>query len=63
MAGQIRAQNLGHESLTTTFGSYGKVSASEQARLSGTQARRGTPSIKRWIKSSRWFAAPFRRQP
>ena len=30
---QAWAQNLGHESLTTTFGSYGKVSADQQARL------------------------------
>jgi integrase/recombinase XerD len=30
---QAWAQNLGHESLTTTFGSYGKVSASEQGQL------------------------------
>jgi hypothetical protein len=27
---QAWAQNLGHDSLTTTFGSYGKVSAEEQ---------------------------------
>ena len=30
---QAWAQNLGHESLTTTFGSYGKVSPEEQGRL------------------------------
>jgi integrase len=30
---QAWAQNLGHESLTTTFGSYGKVAPHEQAEL------------------------------
>jgi integrase/recombinase XerD len=30
---QAWAQNLGHESLTTTFGSYGKVAASKQGEL------------------------------
>ena len=30
---QAWAQNLGHESLTTTFGSYGKVGAHEQGEL------------------------------
>lgn len=30
---QAWAQNLGHESMTTTFGSYGKVSADQQAKL------------------------------
>ena len=30
---QAWAQNLGHESLTTTFGSYGKVSPNEQGKL------------------------------
>ena len=30
---QAWAQNLGHESLTTTFGSYGKVGAHEQGAL------------------------------
>lgn len=30
---QAWAQNLGHESLTTTFGSYGKVAAHEQGNL------------------------------
>jgi integrase len=30
---QAFAQNLGHESATTTFGSYAKVSPTEQARL------------------------------
>jgi integrase len=30
---QAWAQNLGHDSLTVTFGSYGKVSASEQGKL------------------------------
>jgi integrase len=30
---QAWAQNLGHESMTTTFGSYGKVTPDEQARL------------------------------
>jgi integrase len=30
---QAWAQNLGHESLTTTFGSYAKVSSDEQRRL------------------------------
>ena len=30
---QAWAQNLGHDSLTTTFGSYGKVSQEEQGRL------------------------------
>jgi hypothetical protein len=30
---QAWAQNLGHESLTTTFGSYGKVGAYEQGEL------------------------------
>ena len=30
---QAWAQNLGHDSLTTTFGSYGKVTPSEQSRL------------------------------
>jgi hypothetical protein len=31
---QAWAQNLGHESLTTTFGSYGKVAPAEQGALS-----------------------------
>ena len=30
---QAWAQNLGHDSLTTTFGSYGKVAPSEQGKL------------------------------
>ena len=30
---QAWAQNLGHESLTTTFGSYGKLSPDQQAKL------------------------------
>jgi integrase/recombinase XerD len=30
---QAWAQNLGHDSLTTTFGSYGKVLPSEQGKL------------------------------
>jgi integrase/recombinase XerD len=30
---QAWAQNLGHESLTTTFGSYGKVAPNEQGKL------------------------------
>jgi len=30
---QAWAQNLGHESLTTTFGSYGKVGPHEQGEL------------------------------
>ena len=30
---QAWAQNLGHESLTTTFGSYGKVASHEQGKL------------------------------
>ena len=29
---QAWAQNLGHESLATTFGSYGKVASHEQGR-------------------------------
>jgi integrase len=41
---QAWAQNLGHESLTTTFGSYGKVGADEQGELvRGTGKLAGLP--------------------
>lgn len=37
---QAWAQNLGHESMTTTFGSYGKVAPNQQARLVRAVSRR-----------------------
>jgi len=40
---QAWAQNLGHESLTTTFSSYGKVSADEQRELVRNAGKR-TPA-------------------
>lgn len=42
---QAWAQNLGHESLTTTFGSYGKVGAHEQGALVRNAGRSDTPSV------------------
>lgn len=42
---QAWAQNMGHESMTTTFGSYGKVNPDEQARLVRAVGRSGSPNI------------------
>ena len=42
---QAWGQNLGHESLTTTFGSYGKVAPDRQAELiAGLSERSGEPA-------------------
>jgi hypothetical protein len=43
---QAWAQNLGHESLTTTFGSYGKVTPDQQRELVRNVGKRG--GFRRW---------------
>lgn len=41
---QAWAQNLGHESLTTTFGSYGKVAPHEQGELVRNAGKMAKPT-------------------
>jgi integrase/recombinase XerD len=44
---QAWAQNLGHESLTTTFGSYGKVEPHQQRELVRNVGKRGVDKARK----------------